>query len=78
MESMRRRSSIITFNEPGNILPPNWHLQSTIDNRKLSSTSTQSNTSTNSAKNNSDTANVYYQSPQLSSYPTVLIYLCIK
>jgi len=68
---MRRRSSIITFNQVGNISPPNWQQQSIIDSRKSSSTSTQSNVSNSSQKNNTDTANFPYQQPQLIRYPTV-------
>ncbi|CAF5120128.1 unnamed protein product, partial [Rotaria sp. Silwood1] len=44
--------------------------QSTIDNRKTSSTSTQSNTSSHSQKTHSDTANFPYQPPQLMRYAT--------
>ena len=68
---MKRRSSIITFDESGTVLPSNWQQQSMIDSRKTSSTSTHSNTSNNSPKSNSDTANFLYQPPQLMRYPTV-------
>jgi hypothetical protein len=68
---MKRRSSIITINPPDSLSPSNWQQQSTIDSRKLSSTSTQSNTSNNSLKTNSDTVNFLYQQPQLMRHPTV-------
>lgn len=71
MESMRRRSSIITFNQPSPIPPANWQQQSIIDSRKMPSTSTQSNTSNNSPKTNPDTVNFVYQQPQLMRYSTV-------
>jgi hypothetical protein len=68
---MRRRSSIITINQPDSLPPSNWQQQSIIDSRKSSSTSTQSNTSNSSPKNNSDTVNFLYQQPQLMRHPTV-------
>ncbi|CAF2931302.1 unnamed protein product [Rotaria sp. Silwood2] len=70
LESVRRRSSIITFNQTDDTSSANRQLQSTIDNRKLSSTSTQSNTSNHSPKNHFDTANFPYQPPQLIRYST--------
>jgi hypothetical protein len=71
MESMRRRSSIITFDETGSTSPSNWQQKSVIDSRKMSSTSIKSNLSNNSPKNNSDTVHFLYQPPQLMGYPTV-------
>jgi hypothetical protein len=68
---MRRRSSIITLDQPGNIPSSNWQQQSMMDSRKLSSTSTPSSSSPNSPKKNSDTTNFVYQPPQLTRYSTV-------
>ncbi len=75
---MRRRSSVITFNQTDSVPPPNWQQQSITDNRKMSSASIQSNISNNSPNKNSDTSNFLYQQPQLMRYTTVFIYLCIK
>jgi hypothetical protein len=68
---MKRRSSIITFNESGSVTSSNCQQQSITDSRKASSESIQSNTSNNSQKNNSNAANFLYQPPQLIRYPTV-------
>ncbi|CAF4632464.1 unnamed protein product, partial [Rotaria socialis] len=45
--------------------------QSMTDDRRASLASIQLNTSNNSPKNNSDTANFCYQPPQRLRYPTV-------
>jgi len=68
---MKRRSSIITFNESGTLTSSNCQQQSITDSRKASSESIQSNTSNNSQKNNSNPASFLYQQPQLIRYPTV-------
>lgn len=78
MESMRRRSSIITFNQPGSMPPSNWQQTSLVDSRKMSTASIQSNTSSNSPKNNTDPANVTYQPPQLIRYSTVFSSICLE
>ncbi|CAF4836262.1 unnamed protein product, partial [Rotaria socialis] len=70
MELITRRSSIITFNESDSLAPSNWHRQSMTDDRRASLASIQLNTSNNSPKNNSDTANFCYQPPQRLRYPT--------
>jgi hypothetical protein len=75
MESMIRRSSVITFDQTSTNPPTNWQQQSIIDNRKASSGSIHSNTSSNSSKNNSEQPNFSYQQPQLIRYPTVQISL---
>jgi hypothetical protein len=74
---MRRRSSVITFNQPISMPPSSWQQPSVADSRKTSTASTQSNASSNSLKNNVDTANFSYQQPQLMRYPTVFISICV-
>ena len=74
---MRRRSSIITLNPPGSMLPANWQQTSAVDSRKMSTTSNQSNPSSISPKNNTDAANFTYQPPPLIRYPTVFSSICL-
>ena len=72
MESMKRRASIITFDDSGSISSSNWQASAAmINSRKTSSTSTQSNLSTNNIKNIPESTNSLYQQTQLMSYPTV-------
>ena len=75
---MRRRSSIITFNQPASMPSTNWQQTSIVDSRKMSTASIQSNTSSNSQKNNIDPANVTYQAPQLIRYSTVFSSICLE
>lgn len=72
---MRRRSSIITLNPPGSMIPANWQQTPIVDSRKMSTASNHSNPSSNSPRNSTDPANFTYQPPQLIRYSTVFRYI---